>query len=192
MGWDTNFTYRTSTTGTLDKRPVQEHLIGVNRVTGAYEPQLATSWKVSPNGKNWTFNLQKGVLGHSEPEKLEGWGEFTARNVRHTAYMHTAPESLASNGTVWRDITGVTRADQMAVNGKEMVARKVSEAVEIIDDYTVVIHSQTVQPELYYYHSINRGYPIVSEARWDALGDDDIGRSVVGTGPFKFIETLRG
>ena len=187
-GWDTNFTYRTSTTGTLDKRPVQEHLIGVNRVTGAYEPQLAVRWEVSPNGKDWTFTLRKGVQWHPEPQKPEGWGEFTARDVRHTAYMHTAPQSLASNGSVWRDITGVTRADQTAVNGKELVARKVSEAVEIIDDYTVVIHSQTVQPELYYYHSINRGYPIVSKARWDALGDVDIGRSVVGTGPFKFIE----
>jgi ABC-type transport system substrate-binding protein len=188
MGWDTNFTYRVSTTGLLDKRPVQEHLIGIDRVDGSYEPQLAEKWEVAPNGKDWTFTLRKGVMWHSEPEKPEGWGEFTSRDVRHTAYMHTEPNSNASNGTVWRGITGVTKADQKADNGQELVTAKIDEAVEIIDDYTVVIHSADVLPELYYFHSVNRGFPIVSKARYDALGDDDIGRAIVGTGPLKFVE----
>jgi len=188
MGWDTNFTYRTSTTGLLDKRPVQEHLIGVDRVTGAYEPQLAESWEMAPNGKDWTFILRKGIQWHGEAEKPEGWGEFTAQDVRHTAYMHTEPQAMASNGGQWRKITGVTKGMKKAENGKELVAEQVDKAIEIVDDYTVVIHSNTVQPELYYYHSVNRGYPIISKARYDALGDDGIGRAVVGTGPFKFVE----
>ena len=185
MGWDTNFTYRTSTTGLLDKRPVQEMLIGVDRVTGVYEPQLATRWEVSPNGKDWTFTLRRGVKWHGEVEKPEGWGEFTARDVRHTTYMHTEPKSNASNGTVWNGITGIPSNPRW---GKALVAAKINEAVEIVDDYTVVYHSNTVQPELYYYHSVNRGYPIVSKARWEALGDEGIGQAIVGTGPFKFIE----
>ena len=185
MGWDTNFTYRTSTTGLLDKRPVQEMLIGVNRVTGAYEPQLATKWEVAPNGKDWTFTLRKGVQWHGEADKQEGWGEFTARDVRHTTYMHTEPNSNASNGSVWRGITGMPTNPRW---GKALVAKRIEEAVEIVDDYTVVYHSNTVQPELYYYHSVNRGYPIVSEALWQALDDEGIARAIVGTGPFKFIE----
>ena len=187
MGWDTNFTYRVSTTGLLDKRPVQEMLIGVDRVTGAYEPQLAEKWEMSPNGKDWTFTLQQGVMWHSEPEKPEGWGEFTARDVRHTAYMHTEPLSNASNGRVWRGITGVTKTMQ-SEEDREAINNVIDGAIEIVDDYTVIIHSTEVLPELYYYHSVNRGFPVVSKARWDELGDDDIGRAVVGTGPLQFIE----
>ena len=58
------------------------------------------------------------------------------------------------------------------------MAKRIEEAVEIVDDYTVVYHSNTVQPELYYYHSVNRGYPIVSEARWQALDDEGIARAI--------------
>ena len=187
MGWDTNFTYRVSTTGLLDKRPVQEHLIGINRVDGSYEPQLAEKWEVAPNGKDWTFTLKKGVMWHSEPEKPEGWGEFTARDVRHTAYMHTEPHANASNGSVWRGITGVTKTMQ-GEEDIEAINNAIDGAIEIVDDYTVVLHSESVFPELYYYHSVNRGYPIVSKARWDELGDADIGRAIVGTGPLKFVE----
>jgi ABC-type transport system substrate-binding protein len=188
MGWDTNFTYRVSTTGLLDKRPVQEHLLGINRVTGAYEPQLATAWEMAPNGKDWTFTLRKGVQWHGEADKPEGWGEFTARDVRHTTYMHVEPQSLASNGGAWRKITGVSKDDRKLDNAKMVVAQKIESNVEIVDDYTLVYHSQTVQPELDYYHSVNRGYPIISKARWDMLGDDGIERAIVGTGPLKFIE----
>ena len=188
MGWDTNFTYRVSTTGLLDKRPVQEHLIGINRVTGAYEPQLATAWEMAPNGKDWTFTLRKGIQWQGEADKPEGWGEFTARDVRHTTYMHVEPQSLASNGGAWRKITGVSKDDRKLENAKTVVAQIVNESVEVLDDYTVVYHSNTVQPELDYYHSVNRGYPIISKARWDALGDEGIERAIVGTGPLKFVE----
>ena len=145
MGWDTNFTYRTSTTGLLDKRPVQEMLIGVNRVTGAYEPQLAEKWEVAPNGKDWTFTLRQGIQWHGAAENPEGWGEFSARDVRHTTYMHTGPKSVASNGGAWRKITGIPTNPRW---GQALVAKKIQEAVEIVDDYTVVYHSNTVQPEL--------------------------------------------
>ncbi len=188
MGWDTNFTYRVSTTGLLDKRPIQEMLIGIDRVTGAYEPQLATSWEMAPNGQDWTFKLRKGVPWHGEAAKPEGWGEFTARDVRHTAFMHTNPDAAASNGGKWNEITGVLKEDRTQENAFEIVAQKAEAALEIVDDYTVVIHSNTVQPELYYYHSVNRGYPIVSKARYDGLGKEEVGQAIVGTGPLKFVE----
>ena len=188
MGWDSNYTYRVSTTGLLDKRPIQEHLIGIDRVTGAYEPQLATKWEMSPDGKDWTFTLRKGVPWHGEEAKPEGWGEFTAQDVRHTAFMHNNPDSVASNRGKWREITGLTKADRKAENPFEVIQNKVAKVVEIVDDYTAIIHSATVQPELFYYHSVNRGYPIVSKARYDELGALDIGQAIVGTGPLKFIE----
>src|SRR5919202_1674724 len=41
LGWDTNYTWLQSRSGMLDKRPALEYLIGIDRQTGAYIPELA-------------------------------------------------------------------------------------------------------------------------------------------------------
>jgi hypothetical protein len=41
LGWDTNFTWLQSRSGMLDKRPALEYLVGIDRHTGAYIPELA-------------------------------------------------------------------------------------------------------------------------------------------------------
>ena len=38
-----------------------QSLVGFKLGGSQVVPQLATSWKASPNGKVWTFNLRKGV-----------------------------------------------------------------------------------------------------------------------------------
>ena len=73
LGWDTNFTWLQSRSGMLDKRPALEHLVGIDRNTGAYIPELAEKWEMSADGKHWTITLRKGVQfhdkwGHSRPE----------------------------------------------------------------------------------------------------------------------------
>ena len=61
LGWDTNFTWLQSRSGQLDKRPALEYLIGIDRHTGAYIPELAEKWEMAPDGKSWTITLRKGV-----------------------------------------------------------------------------------------------------------------------------------
>src|SRR6185436_8986317 len=85
LGWDTNFTWLQSRSGMLDKRPALEYLVGIDRNTGAYIPELAEKWEMSPDGKNWTITLRKGVKFH------ESWGEFSARDVRHAVFLVTQP-----------------------------------------------------------------------------------------------------
>jgi hypothetical protein len=41
LGWDTNFTWLQTRSGMLDKRPALEYLVGIDRYTGAYIPELA-------------------------------------------------------------------------------------------------------------------------------------------------------
>ena len=41
LGWDTNYTWLQSRSGMLDKRPALEYLVGIDRHTGAYTPELA-------------------------------------------------------------------------------------------------------------------------------------------------------
>src|SRR6266566_3335701 len=136
LGWDTNFTWLNPRSGNLDKRPALEFLVGIDRHTGAYMPELAEKWEMSPDGKHWTITLRKGVKFH------ENWGEFSARDVRHAVFLITQPESIQSDSNTWRTLMGIEKADTI-----EDVARKVAAGVEIINDYQVVFRLKQAAPE---------------------------------------------
>ena len=99
--------------GQLDKRPALEYLVGIDRHTGAYIPELAEKWDMAPDGKTWTITLRKGVKFH------EHWGEFTARDVRHAVFLITQPESVQSDASFWRTVMGVTKTDTVRGGGQE-------------------------------------------------------------------------
>src|SRR5256712_1883650 len=181
VGWDTNFTWLNPRSGNLDKRPALEFLVGIDRYTGAYIPELAETWEMAPDGKTWTVWLRQGVTFH------EHWGEFTATDVRHAVFLITQPESVQSDASTWRTLMGVAKTDTM-----EEVAKKLEQGVEIVDDYTVVFRLKQVAPEFVETISANTDLVIESKARWDAGGKELYGQKVVGTGPFEFIERKLG
>ncbi|MEU6645112.1 ABC transporter substrate-binding protein [Saccharomonospora sp. NPDC046836] len=45
-------------------RQMFEGLVGIKPGTAELEPELATAWEPSPDGKTWTFTLQEGVNFH--------------------------------------------------------------------------------------------------------------------------------
>src|SRR5262245_51338192 len=128
LGWDTNYTWLQSRSGQLDKRPALEYLVGIDRQTGAYIPELAEKWEMSPDGKRWTLFLRKGVKFHNNG------GEFTGRDVRHSIFLISQPESVQTDAGLWRSMMGIDKDDTI-----EAVAKKVEKNVEIIDDHQVVI-----------------------------------------------------
>src|SRR5262245_860576 len=181
LGWDTNFSWLQSRSGNLDKRPALEFLVGIDRNTGMYIPELAEKWEMSPDGKHWTITLRKGIKFH------ENWGEFTARDVRHSVFLITQPESVQSDASIWRTVMGVTKTDTI-----EDVAKKAEQGVEIVDDHKVVFHLKQVVPEFVEMICANTDLVMESKARWDAGGKELYGQKVVGTGPFEFIERKVG
>src|SRR5215813_8043836 len=181
IGYDTNFTWLNPRSGNLDKRPALEFLIGIDRHTGAYIPELAEKWEMSPDGMHWTITLRKGVKFH------ENWGEFTARDVRHSVFLITQPESIQSDGSAWRAMMGVTKTDTI-----EEVAKKAEQGVEIVDDHKVVFHLKQPVPEFVELICANTDLVMESKARWDAGGKELYGQKVVGTGPFEFVERKLG
>src|SRR5713101_1470432 len=181
LGWDTNFTWLQSRSGMLDKRPALEYLVGIDRNTGAYIPELAEKWEMAPDGKTWTITLRKGIKFH------ENWGEFTARDVRHAVFLLTQPEAIAGSTPFWRNAMGVTKTDSA-----EEVARKAEQGVEIVDDYKVVLHLKQVVPEFVDNLSPLQDLTMQSKARWDAGGKELYGQKVVGTGPVEFVERKVG
>jgi ABC-type transport system substrate-binding protein len=181
LGWDTNFSWLQSRSGNLDKRPALEFLVGIDRNTGTYIPELAEKWEMSLDGKHWTITLRKGIKFH------ENWGEFTARDVRHSVFLITQPESVQSDASIWRTVMGVTKTDTI-----EEVAKKAEQGVEIVDDYKVVFHLKQAVPEFVEMICANTDLVIESKARWDAGGKERYGQKVVGTGPFEFVERKVG
>src|SRR6266702_4230008 len=135
IGYDTNFTWLIPRSGNLDKQPALEFLGSIDRHTGAYIPELAAKWAMSPDGERWTISLRKGVKFH------EHWGEFTARDVRHAVFLITQPESVQSDASSWRTLMGVAKTDTI-----EDVAKKVQQGVEIIDAYKVVFRLKPAVP----------------------------------------------
>ena len=66
------------------------------------EGDLAESWKSSSDGKQWTFNLRKGVQCH------HGYGEFTADDVVYSLARAGDPKRSAFSSDIeaslkWRD-----------------------------------------------------------------------------------------
>src|SRR6266700_2568459 len=181
LGWDTNFTWLGPRSSNLDKRPALEFLVGIDRHTGAYIPELAEKWEMAPDGKHWTITLRKGVKFH------ENWGEFTARDVRHAVFLLTQPESIQSDSNTWRTLMGIEKTDTIAE-----VTKQVEQGVETVDDYKVVFHLKQVVPEFVDNISANRELAMESKARWDAGGKELYGQKVVGTGPFEFVERQVG
>jgi ABC-type transport system substrate-binding protein len=179
LGYDTNFTWLEARSGHLDKRPALEYLIGIDRHSGAYIPELAEKWEMSPDGKTWRITLRKGVTFHDD------WGEFTAKDVRHAVFLITQPESVQADAGTWRALMGIGKADTI-----EDVARRVAEGVESVDNYTVVFHLTSAAPEFLETLSTNTDLMMESKARWDAGGKELYGRKVVGTGPFEFVERM--
>src|SRR2546430_7910901 len=176
-GWDTNFTWLNPRSANLDKRPALEFLVGIDRHTGTYMPELAEQWAMAPDGKTWTITLRQGVKFH------DNWGEFTAKDVRHAVFLITQPESVQSDASTWRTLMGVAKTDT-----SEDVAKKVQQGVDIIDDYTVVFRLKQAVPEFVETISANTDLVLESKARWDAGGKALYGQKVVGTGPFEFVE----
>jgi ABC-type transport system substrate-binding protein len=181
LGWDTNYTWLQSRSGQLDKRPALEYLVGIDRHTGAYIPELAETWEMASDGKTWTISLRKGVTFH------EHWGEFTAKDVRHAVFLITQPESLQSDAGAWRSLMGVEATDTL-----EAVAKKVEARVQIIDDHQVRFRLSSAVPEFVELISANTDLVMESKARWDAGGKELYGQKVVGTGPFEFVERKVG
>ncbi len=118
-------------------------------------PALATSWKAIDD-TTWEFELRKGVKFHNgEP--------FNAQSVKKTfsILLDTALGKIQAH--MWSGI----------------------ESVEIIDDYTVRIHTHRPMGVLLANLAMGAMVPPSYDAK-------TFGVNPIGTGPFKFVEWVRG
>ena len=128
-----------------------------------FEPDLAESWKVSADGKVWTFTLKKGVFFHPFPGNPEGY-EMTSEDVVYSLKRAANSQSSAYAG----EYTGLdfkaTAPDVVEIS----VEKPMSETLFLakVSNYA--------------------GGFVICKKAIEAQGNDWFKTHPVGTGPFAF------
>jgi peptide/nickel transport system substrate-binding protein len=148
-------------------KPMFENLLSREPKTGNTISMLAERWEVLEGGRIWRFHLRQGVPFHG------GWGEVTAEDVKFT-FASIMKEGSANALAPWfRPI----------------------KSLEIDDPYTLTIRFQ--KPVVNFANKVNQGLflsvaCIQSKKYIETVGEDAAERHPMGTGPWKFVEHIRG
>lgn len=133
--------------------------------TTEVQPDLAESWDVSDDGLEYTFHLREGVTFHDGTT-------FTSRDVLASLGRQLNPD------------------DPTLVEGSSRPLAIEEATLEAIDDYTVKM-TVPVADAMILAKLSDIGGRIISAAALEEFGSD-IGRNLVGTGPFKLVSTTSG
>jgi peptide/nickel transport system substrate-binding protein len=144
--------------------PFLETLLDVDPKTGEYTPRLAEKWEATPDRKEWTFYLRKGVPFHF------GYGELTAQDIAHSHALMLRQDATATLAGFWRGV----------------------EEVKVIDDYQVVFRMKNPSATMPYAASRSGDLRIVSKAQWDKEGIDGFDKRPAGTGSYRYVERKLG
>lgn len=106
-----------------------DFLVGFDAKTLAPRPELATSWKVSPDGRTWTFTTRKGV-------KWQDGVPFTAADVAFT-FNYIVKNNLANLAVYTDGITGAkaTGPDTVEIFTKAPKANMLRMVVPILPEH---------------------------------------------------------
>jgi ABC-type transport system substrate-binding protein len=148
----------------LQYDPFLETLLDVDAKTGEFIPRLAEKWQASPDLKEWTFWLRKGVQFHN------GFGEFTAKDVVHAHSFMLRQEATSGTAPLWR----------------------MAEEVKVVDDYQIVFRMKNPTAIMPYIASRAGELRIVSKAQWDKEGLEGLDKRPAGTGSYRYLERKPG
>ena len=156
--------------GTVDHHQqmdlVMEVLVDIDAERNIWVPQLAKSWELSEDGTRWSFQLEEGVEFHN------GWGEFTAQDVLHSALMLTREDSLLAYANDWRSID--------------------PDASTIVSDHELEIQLKGPNPDFLFYIAPSGGGLMMSKSFWDAEGLEGYNDDMIGTGPYRYVDRELG
>jgi peptide/nickel transport system substrate-binding protein len=135
---------------------VLEGLVKINRY-GKIEPTLAKDYKISRDGKEIIFILEKGVKFHDGKV-------FDAEDVKFTLDRLMDPKTGTAHPEYYKDI----------------------ESVQVVDSYTLKIKLKNVN-SMFFFNLARPDSLIVNKQAIDKIKS-----APIGTGPFKFVEWIRG
>ena len=172
---DTFFPWLATSSGHLVFRPMWENLTTINPSTGVsvIEPQLASSWEVSPDASEYTFHLRKGVQLHF------GHGEFNVDDVILTIDQQMS-DPLAGCKAPLKRFMGADSMTEMIANGD----------MEVIDDYTFKMNLALPQVDVadwWFNILVVPCAAVRSSAQYAAEGDAMFESGPAGTGAYQFV-----
>ncbi len=127
------------------------------------EPNLASSWDISPDSKTYTFHLVKGVKFHQG-------GDFTASDA---AFSFDRQKNPGGRGQIRPRKAVFDAVDRF----------------EVVDDYTFKVVMK--QPFASFLANIAQGWMAMYDKEWIESGHDPE-KEINGTGPFVFKQYTRG
>jgi peptide/nickel transport system substrate-binding protein len=148
-------------------KPMYENLLTRDPKTGELAPMLAERWQVLDGGRTWKFQLRKGVQFHG------GKGEFTAEDVKYTFTTLLKEGSANSLAPEFRLIKSID------IEGPH--------AVTVRFDKPSVAFGNKVTQGLFSSVAF-----IQSKRHNETSGEEQAERHPVGTGPWRFVEHIRG
>jgi len=148
-------------------KPSYENLLSRDPKTGELIPMLAERWQVSDGGRTWKFHLRKGVQFHG------GRGEVTAEDVKFTF------TTIAKDGS----------ANSLAPEFRLI------KSMEIEDPHTITVRFD--KASVAFGNKVTQGLFasvafIQSKRHLESAGEQGAERQPVATGPWKFVEHVRG
>ena len=145
-------------------KPLWENLLSRDG-KGNLIPMLAEKWQVSDGGRTWKFHLRKGVRFHNGTE-------VTAEDVRFTF------ASIAKEGS----------ANSMAPEFRTI------KSMEVEGPYTITVRFD--KPFVTLGNRVTQGLfasvAYIQSKKHIEAGEDGAERQPIGTGPWKFVEHVRG
>lgn len=144
-----------------------EGLVEYKEGSAEIQPCLATSWDISPDGKNMTFNLRQGVKFHDGTDFNADAVVFSFERQYNTSHPYHQYGEWAYWGYMFSDIEKVEKIDDYKV--RIVLSRPNAAIMTSLAMFTVAIVS-----------------PANAE-NWK----EDAFKNPVGTGPFKFVEWVK-
>jgi peptide/nickel transport system substrate-binding protein len=147
-------------------KPLYENLLTRDPKTGELAPLLAERWQVLDGGRTWKFDLRKGVRFHNG-------AELTAEDVRFTF------AAIAKEGS----------ANSLAPEFRQI------KSMEVENPHTLTVHFE--KPFVVFGNKVNQALFascafIQSKKHLETAGEQGAERQPIGTGPWKFVEHVRG
>ncbi|MCS5713188.1 ABC transporter substrate-binding protein [Herbiconiux sp. CPCC 205716] len=132
------------------------------------KPGLASSWTVSPDGLVYTFTIRDANFTDGTPVDAAAV-EYNVRRMWDPASPQYSPQAAGSSVYLWQNLADVSSDGQTLT----------------------LTMAQPFSPFLRLLAGIGGG-GIISPAALEKYGDEGIGDNPVGSGPFKFVDRVRG
>ena len=141
-------------------------------VVPALRPGLATSWELSPDGTVYSFHIRPNVKFHDGTPLDAAAVEFNIRRMWDKSFQYYDAKAAGQTTFVWQQLKSIATPDPMTI---------------------ALTMKQAFEPFVRLLAQGGSGSTgIMSPTSIKQYGNDNVGEHPVGTGPFKFVDRVRG